>query len=86
MCWMLANVLVTLLAVVFSTFAMCEVPQQERDRDSVTGGKGTYVDDDGVYKVIFPREDATFVRDGQTLSPNLDLNCLFLGLNRRDFR
>ena len=75
MCWMLANVLVTLLAVVFSTSAMCEVPQQERDRiDSVTGGKGTYVDDDGVYKVMFPREDPTFVRDGQTLSPNLDLN------------
>jgi hypothetical protein len=72
---MLANVLVTFLAVVFSSSAICEVPQQERDHiDSVTSGKGTYVDDDGVYKVIFPREDATFVRDGQTLSPNLGLN------------
>src|SRR5215472_6888478 len=75
MCWMPANALASLLAVVFSVPAVGEVPEQERDRiDDVTGGKGTYVDDDGVYKVIFPREAATFVRDGQTLSPNLGLN------------
>jgi len=69
---MLGSALISLLAV---GLAKPEIPQQERDRiDSITGGKGTYIDDDGVYKVIFPREAATFVRDGQTLSPNLGLN------------
>ncbi len=57
------------------TGAMGAVPQQARASiDRITGGKGAYVADDGVYKVVFPREEATIVTDDQTLSPSLGLN------------
>ena len=63
------------LAIVFSTAARAEVPQQVRASiDRIIGGKGSYIGDDGVYKVILPREEATIVTNDQTLSPNLSLN------------
>src|SRR6266446_3871358 len=67
--------LVFTVAVVFSTPSTAEVPQRVRTSiDHITGGKGAYVADDGVYKVIFPREEATIVTEDRTLPPNLGLN------------
>ncbi len=58
----IASLLFSILAVVFSTRASAEVPQQVRASiDRITGGKGSHVSGDGVYKVIFPREEATIV-------------------------
>jgi hypothetical protein len=63
------------VTVGFSMAAIAAVPQQSRASiDRLTGGKGTYAADDGVYRVVFPREEATIVQDYQTLSPNLGLN------------
>jgi hypothetical protein len=64
------------IATVFSvTGAWATVPQQARTViDHLTGVKGTYAADDGVYKVVSPREEATIVQDYQKLSPNLGLN------------
>src|SRR5882724_10186350 len=63
------------LAIVFSTAARAEVPQQVRTSiDRIIGGKGSYIADESVYKVIIPREEATIVTDDRTLSPNLSLN------------
>src|SRR5689334_6170112 len=71
----LAGSVFSFLAVAFSASLKAEVPQQIRTSiDRITGEKGTYITDDGVYKVVFPREAATIVRDDQTLSPNLGLN------------
>jgi len=71
----LASLLFNSLTVAFSTLATAEVPQQVRTSiDRITGGKGAYVADDGAYKVVFPREEATIVTDDRTLSPNLGLN------------
>jgi len=64
------------IAIVFFTSAAeAAVSQQARALiERVTGGKGTYAADDGVYRVVFPREEATIVQDYQSLSPNLGLN------------
>jgi hypothetical protein len=52
-----------------------QVPQHVRvSIDRITGGQGAYAQDDQVYKVVLPREEATIVWDYQTLSPNLGLN------------
>ncbi len=65
----IASLLFSTLAAVFATAARAEVPQQMRALlDRSTGGKGSYVAGEGVYKVIFPREQATVVTDDQTLS------------------
>src|SRR5216683_2753051 len=71
----IASLLFNSLTVAFSTLATAEVPQQARTSiDRITGGKGAYVADDGAYKVVFPREEATIVTDDRTLSPGLGLN------------
>src|SRR2546422_3897913 len=46
--------------VFFANAANATVSQQARALiERVTGGKGTYAADDGVYRVVFPREEAT---------------------------
>src|SRR6476469_7863953 len=61
--------------VLFSVTAMAAVSEQTRTTiDRVIGHKGSYVPEEGVYKVLLPREEATIVQDYQTLSPNLGLN------------
>jgi hypothetical protein len=61
--------------VFFANAANATVSQQARTLiDRLMGGKGTYAADDGVYRVVFPREEATIVQDYQSLSPNLGLN------------
>jgi hypothetical protein len=67
--------LLSVSAILLSTTATAEVPQQERAAiDRIIGGRGSYAADDGCYKVELPREAATIVQDYQTLSPNLGLN------------
>lgn len=64
-------VIIGLLASV----AAAEVSEQARSSiDRVIGHKGTYVLEEGVYKITLPREEATIVQDYQRLSPNLGLN------------
>lgn len=66
---------VLLLTLAAVSSLMAEVPNQARAViDRIIGGKGTYVTDEGVYKVVLPREAATIVLDYQTLSPNIGLN------------
>jgi hypothetical protein len=61
--------------VLFSATAMAAVSEQTRTSiDRAIGHKGTYIAEEGVYKVLLPREEATVVQDYQTLSPNLGLN------------
>lgn len=70
-----ASSLFAVAAASFSIGAMAAVPPQARvSIDRITGGKGAYVDDDGAYKVVFPREAAAIVTDDRTLSPSLGLN------------
>src|SRR5690242_4238301 len=55
--------------------AAAEVSEQARSSiDRVIGHKGTYVPEEGVYKITLPREEAAIVQDYQRLSPNLGLN------------
>jgi hypothetical protein len=71
----LARLSLSTLPLAFSAAATVEVPQQARASiDRITGGKGSYVASEGVYKVIFPREEAKVVTDDHALSPNLSLN------------
>jgi hypothetical protein len=59
----------------FASVAAAEVPEQARSSiDRVIGHKGTYMSEEGVYKIILPREETTIVQDYQRLSPNLGLN------------
>src|SRR5437867_4407530 len=63
------------LAVAFSAVLIGQIPQPARvSIDRIIGGQGSYVTDDGVYKVVLPRQEATIVYDYQTLSPSLGLN------------
>ena len=55
--------------------AAAEVSEQARSSiDRVIGHKGTYIPEEGVYKITLPREEAAIVQDYQRLSPNLGLN------------
>src|SRR5229473_1390267 len=70
-----ANLFLGAVTVGLSIAVMAAVPPQARvSIDRITGGKGAYVADDGAYKVVFPREEATIVTDDRTLSPGLGLN------------
>src|SRR5215469_4212496 len=65
----------SLLAAIFVSSSIAEVPEQTRSAlDRIIGGKGTYIADEGVYKVVLPRTAATVVLDYQSLSPNIGLN------------
>ncbi len=65
----------SLPAIVSVSSSIAEVPEQARVAiDRIIGGKGAYIADEGVYKVVLPREEATIVQDYQTLSPNIGLN------------
>jgi hypothetical protein len=64
------------IAIAFvATVAAADIPQPARSSiDRVIGHKGTYIPQEGVYKIILPREEAIIVQDYQRLSPNLGLN------------
>src|SRR5947207_10589634 len=58
-----------------STAAMGEVPAQTRASiDHITGIKGTYNAEEGVYKLVFPREDLKIMVGPQQLLPQLGAN------------
>jgi hypothetical protein len=60
--------------ILFSVTGMAAVSEQTRASiDRVMGHKGTYIPEEGVYKIQLPREEATIVQDYQRLSPNLGL-------------
>jgi Domain of Unknown Function (DUF1259) len=64
-----------LLAIIGVSSSVAEVPEEARVAiDRIIDSKGTYIADEGVYKVVLPREAATIVLDYQTLSPNIGLN------------
>jgi hypothetical protein len=64
-----------MLAVIASINLVAQVPEHIRASiDGVTGARGAYSPDDGVYKVVLPREEAAIVYDYQKLSPGLGLN------------
>ena len=59
----------------FASVAAADVSEEARTSiDRVIGHKGTYIRDEGVYKIILPRAETVIVQDYQTLSPNLGLN------------
>ena len=63
------------LAIAAVSVSIAEVPEHARvSIDRILGGKGAYIADEGVYKLVLPREEATIVQDYQTLSPHLGLN------------
>ena len=70
-----ANLQIGIFSASFSTVLSAQVPQEARLWvDRIVGGKGAYIPDSKVYKVVFPRSEATIVYDYQALSPNLGLN------------
>jgi hypothetical protein len=65
----------SLLAIATASPLTAEVPKQARAAiDRTIGSPGTYIPEEGVYKIVLPQPDATVVRDYQTLSPNFGLN------------
>jgi hypothetical protein len=63
------------LAIFFIPVLHAQVPQSEQGEiDRIIGTKGTYVAEEGVYKITIPRAASTVVLDYQTLSPTMGLN------------
>ena len=61
--------------LMLASSAIAAIPPEARTLiERLTSRKGTYVADEGVYKIVFPREEAAIVTDDRTLSPNLGLN------------
>ena len=59
----------------FASVATAEVSEHARTSiDSIIGHKGAYIPEEGVYKIILPREETTIVQDFRRLSPNLGFN------------
>jgi hypothetical protein len=66
------------LAIATSSPLMAEVPKQARAAiDRTIGSPGTYIPEEGVYKIVLPQPVAMVVLDYQTLSPNFWLK--FMG-------
>src|SRR4051812_20662049 len=64
-----------LLVTATASRSKAEVPEEARDAiDRIVGTKGANIPDEGVYRIVLPREGATIVQDYQTLSPNFGMN------------
>ena len=73
----LANrkLLFAFFALSFFSVASAQVPEQARQEiDRIVGASGVFVSEEGVYKVILPREAATVVLDYQALPSTMGLN------------
>lgn len=69
------------MALSFPPAAHAQVPETDRHEiDQIVGAKGTYISEEGVYKIVLPREAATLVLDYQTLV--LGSSCPPIGLER----
>ena len=66
---------VLFLALCLAAGLHAQVPETDQQQiDQIVGAKGTYIADEGVYKIVLPREAATVVLDYQTLPSTLGLN------------
>lgn len=64
-----------LIALSFGSALHAQVPETDRHEiDQIIGVKGIFIPEEGVYKVILPKEAATIVLDYQTLPPTMGLN------------
>ena len=64
-----------LFAISLPSAVQAQVPETDRHQiDQITGVKGTYISEEGVYKVVLPKAAATLVLDYQILPPTLRLN------------
>lgn len=64
-----------LIALSVASALHAQVPETHRHEiDRIIGAKGVFVPEEGVYKVVLPREAATIVLDYQTLPPTMGLN------------
>lgn len=62
-------------ALSFLPASHAQVPKTGRNEiDQVVGVKGTYIAEEGIYKIVLPREAATLVLDYQALPSTLGLN------------
>jgi len=69
------GVALILFALALPSVSHTQVPEADRHEiDEIIGTKGTYITEEGVYKVVFPKESATVVQDYQTLPFTLGLN------------
>jgi hypothetical protein len=66
---------ILLFAVSLPPSLIGQMPEQERQGiDQIVGAKGIYIAEEGVYKIVLPREAATVFLDYQTLPSTLGLN------------
>jgi hypothetical protein len=64
-----------LFAILAFPMSFAEMPEPARTTiDRIIGTKGIYIADEGVYRIVLPRHEATVVLDYQTLSPDVGLN------------
>lgn len=69
------TLLLAFLALSFLPVVPAQVPEPARHGiDRTIGVKGVFISEEGVYKVVLPREAATVVLDYQTLPPTMGLN------------
>jgi hypothetical protein len=69
------NAALVFFALSLPSASPAQVPKTDRNEiDHIVGAKGTYMEEEGVYKLVFPREAATVVLDYQTLPSTLGLN------------
>lgn len=67
--------LLGLLLISCTQAVQAQIPQSEQHGiDRIIGAKGTYIPQEGVYRIILPREAATLVLDYQTLPATMGLN------------
>jgi len=70
-----SSLVLTLFALCLPSPSQAQVPETDRHEiDELTSVKGTYIAEEGVYKLVLPNEAATVVLDYQTLPPTLGLN------------
>lgn len=70
-----STLVLSLFALSLPSALHAQVPETDRHEiDQITGIKGTYVAEEGIYKLVLPNEAATVVLDYQTLPPTLGLN------------
>ena len=64
-----------LFALALPSLSRAQVPEADRyEIDQIIGAKGTYVAEEGVYKILLPTESATVVQDYQTVPFTMGLN------------
>jgi hypothetical protein len=69
------RVALILFALALPSVSHAQVPEADQHEiDKVVGTKGTYIAEEGVYKIVLPRESAMVVQDYQILPFTMGLN------------